>query len=160
MDGSVSKDGRVLLHGAYFFGHEGESMGTIHPHASQLTLSLEEGLATRHLSLRDCMACGVYARGLQRVAGQIDLSPSKLSEKLAGGTDRKRDIGLEEFERYLDKTGDTQPILYLVARYLRDPDAQQQEALSRLVALADQLPGLLAGAGLARATHKATARRA
>ncbi|KRA74245.1 hypothetical protein ASD78_12180 [Lysobacter sp. Root667] len=124
-------------------------MGTPHHHASaQLSLTFEHGIGQRHMSLRDCMATGVYQRGLGRIAGQIDMAPSKLSEKLAGGTDRKRDIGLDEFEDYLAKTGDLSPIHYLVDKYLRDPALQQQEALAKLAGLAETLPALLAAAGL------------
>lgn len=124
-------------------------MGTIrHPDSTQLSLTFEQGLAQRHMSLRDCMATGVYQRGLNRVAGQIDMAPSKLSEKLAGGTDRKRDIGLSEFEDYIAKTGDVSPIHYLVDKYLRDPALAQQEALAKLAGLAETLPALLAAAGL------------
>lgn len=126
-------------------------MGTRNPHASaQLSLTFEQGIGQRHLTLRDCMATGVYQRGLTRVAGQIDMAPSKLSEKLAGGTERKRDIGLDEFEDYIAKTGDVSPIHYLVDKYLRDPALQQQEALAKLAGLAETLPALLAAAGLNR----------
>ena len=124
-------------------------MGTNNPHASaQLSLVFQQGLAQRHMSLRECMATGVYQRGLGRVAGQIDMAPSKLSEKLAGGTDRKRDIGLDEFEAYISKTGDLTPIHYLADKYLRDPSVTQQEALAKLAGLAETLPALLAAAGL------------
>ncbi len=126
-------------------------MGTITPHASQLTLSFERGLAARHISLRDCMAAGVYARGLQRVAGQIDMAPSKLSEKLAGGgSDRKRDVGCDDLEAYIEKTGDLQPVLYLVDKFLRDPAAAQQEALAKLAQLAESLPAMLSAAALTK----------
>lgn len=127
-------------------------MGTNHPHASaQLSLVFEQGLSQRHMSLRECMATGVYQRGLGRVAGQIDMAPSKLSEKLAGGTDRKRDIGLDEFEAYIAKSGDVTPIHYLADKYLRDPDVSQKEALMKLAGLAETLPALLAAAGLSGA---------
>ena len=50
-------------------------MGTNNPHASaQLSLTFEQGIGQRHMSLRDCMATGVYQRGLGRVAGQIDMA--------------------------------------------------------------------------------------
>lgn len=119
-----------------------------HSGSTQMALVFEQGIAERHISLRDCVAAGVYHRGLGRVAGQIDMAPSKLSEKLAGGTDRKRDIGLDEFEDYLRKTGDISPIHYLADKYLRDPNVAQQEALSHLAELAATLPALLAAAGL------------
>ena len=126
-------------------------MGTNNHNASaQLFLTFEQGIGQRHMSLRDCMATGVYQRGLGRVAGQIDMAPSKLSEKLAGGTDRKRDIGLDEFEDYIAKTGDISPTHYLVDKYLRDPALAQQEAMAKLAGLAETLPALLAAAGLGR----------
>lgn len=127
-------------------------MGTSNPNGShaQLTLQLEPGLSVRHRSLRACVAAGVYATGLDRVAVKIDMSPSKLSEKLSGGTgDRKRDIGLDELERYLDSTSDRTPILYLIDKYMSDPRARQVEALARVEALLAELPGALNAAGMA-----------
>lgn len=122
-------------------------MGTILPaRSTSVHLNYEPGLALRHPTLRDCMAAGVYQRGLTRVAGLIDESPSKLSEKLSGGNDRPRDVGLDQFERYIERTGDVTPIYYLADRFLRDPAQLQQEALAKLTALADVLPGLLAAA--------------
>ena len=116
---------------------------------NQLTLTMESGLSARHRDLRDCLAAGVYQRGLTRVAGQIDLSPSKLSEKLSGGNgDRQRDVGLAEFERYLDATGDLTPVHYLVDEYLRDPAIQQAEAMSRVAQLTEQLETVMQASGL------------
>jgi len=114
---------------------------------SQLTLSLEPGV-TAHPSLKACMAAGVYQRGVTTVAGKLDLSPSHLSEALSGSERRKLDV--DDLEAYIERTGDTTPIMYLVAKYLRDPGVIQHEALQRLVGLADQLPALLAAAGLAK----------
>lgn len=126
-------------------------MGTIHPATSQLTLNLELGVSQRHRSLRACMAAGVYATGLDRIAVKVDEAPSKLSEKLAGGSgDRARDVGLDLFERYLDKSSDLMPIYYLIDKYLRDPAARQSEALAKLAKLADELPALLANAGIGK----------
>lgn len=132
-------------------------MGTSNPNGShaQLTLQLEPGLSTRHRSLRACVAAGVYSVGLDRVAVKIDMSPSKLSEKLSGGTgDRKRDIGLDELERYLDSTQDRAPILYLIDKYLSDPRARQVEALARVESLLADLPGALSAAGLVGLANK------
>jgi hypothetical protein len=112
----------------------------------QMTLMFEPNLATRHRSLKDCIATGVYQRGISAVAGKIDSSPSHLSEALSGADRRKFDV--DDLERYIEKTGDTSPILYLVAEFMRDPAAAQQEALARLAILADSLPGLMAAAGV------------
>lgn len=121
------------------------------PHDSgcQLSLVFEPGLSNRHRSLRECMAAGVYAVGLGRVAVQVDEAPSHLSEKLAGGTgDRNRDVGCDLLERYLDKTGDKTPIYYLIDKYLRNSHAQHDAALLDLAKLARALPALLAAAGV------------
>lgn len=116
--------------------------------ARQLSLTFEPGLSARYSSLRDVVAHGVYQRGLSVVAGKVDMAPSKLSEKLAGGNDRPRDLGIEEFERYLAKTGDVQPIYYLIERFLQDPGVAQAEAMARLVDIATQLGPLMAAAGV------------
>lgn len=120
------------------------------PKQSQLTIAYEPGLAERHLSLRDCMVSQVYQRGHGKVAALLDMAPSKLTEKLAGEDSggKPRGMTLDEFERYLDRTGDLTPVYYLLDRFARDPDVAQQEALARLAQLADALPALLAAAGL------------
>lgn len=126
-------------------------MGKIVTHDSgcQLSLVFEPGLSNRHRSLRECVAAGVYAIGLGRVASQVDEAPSHLSEKLAGGTgDRNRDVGCDLLERYLDKTGDKTPIYYLIDKYLRDRSAQHDAAMLDLAKLARSLPALLAQAGV------------
>ncbi len=116
--------------------------------ARQLSLVFEPGLAARFRNLRDVVAHGVYQRGLSAVAGKVDMAPSKLSEKLAGGNDRPRDLGVEEFERYIDKTGDLRPIYYLIERYLGDPVVQQAEAMAQLGELVRQLGPLMSAAGV------------
>jgi hypothetical protein len=112
---------------------------------AQLTLALDPGVSV-HPTLKACVAAGIYQRGIVAVAGKIDRSPSHLSEALAGADRRKFDI--DDLEAYIKATGDTTPIQYLVAKFLRDPGVAQQEALNRLVGLAETLPALLAAAGL------------
>lgn len=115
----------------------------------QLSLTFEPGLAQRSRSLRDHLTTRVYNRGLVSVAGTMDLSPSKLTEKLAGSDSGGKPRGMTvcELENYIAKTGDVSPVHYLVDKYLRDPAASQQEAIAKLASLADTLPALLAAAG-------------
>lgn len=113
--------------------------------SQQLTLSLEPGVGV-HPSLKACLAAGIYQRGIVAVAGKIDRSPSHLSEALAGADRRKFDV--DDLEAYIAATGDTTPIQYLAAKFMRDASVVQQEAMQRLAGLADVLPGLLAAAGL------------
>lgn len=114
---------------------------------TQLTLQLEPGLTVRNRTLKECVAAGIYQRGVVAVAGRIDVSPSHLSEALSG---QGRKFDIDDLERYIEVTNDLTPVHYLVAKFLRDPAAQQQEALAGLVELANALPGLLAQAGLTK----------
>lgn len=116
----------------------------------QLSLTFEPGIGSRNRTLREHMAAQIYQRGLVRVAGEIDTSPSKLSEKLSGASSdgKPRALSVDELERYMERTGDTTPILYLVDKYMRDPNVVQAEALAKVAALVDQLGPLLDAAGL------------
>jgi hypothetical protein len=120
--------------------------------SEQLTLQLQPGLATRYRSAKEAMAAGVYQRGVVYVAGKIDRQPSHLSEALSGSDRRKLD--LDEFERYVEETGDITPVLYLVDKFLRDPKARQQAAIEQLALLVAQVPGLAEQAGLAVAARR------
>lgn len=106
---------------------------------AQLTLPLDPALADRHPSLKSCFAACVYQRGVERVAGKLDLSPSHLSEALGGGGDRGRKVDLDWIERYVQVYGDTTPILYLVAKYLQDPRAAEVANRSRIEFLLGEL---------------------
>jgi hypothetical protein len=114
--------------------------------SEQMTLSLDAGMTTRFSSLKEVIAAGTYQRGVVAVAGKIDRQPSHLSEALSGSDRRK--FCVDDLELYIDKTGDTTPILYLVAKYLRDPTAAQAEAVAQLTEITRMLPALLAAAGL------------
>ncbi len=122
----------------------------------QLSLTFEPGLAQRSRCLRDHVAGRVYQRGLVRVAGELDLSPSKLTEKLAGcdSGGKVRGMTLDEIEAYIERTGDVSPVYYLVDKFLRDPALAQQEALARIGDLIREFPALAQAAGLDSAARK------
>lgn len=126
----------------------------------QMQLSFEPGIAQRYESLRECVATQVYQRGHGRIAGQLDLAPSRLTEKLAGmrSDGKASGLTLDEFERYLAVTGDATPIFWLVDRFCRDPAAQQAEAIARLPALVQQIEAVLRAAS-SRPTAPSSARR-
>ena len=79
---------------------------------------------------------------------KLDMSPSHLSEVLAGGGDRHRKFDLDELEAYIARYNDPTPILYLVAKYLPDAASASAAAMQRLAEFADALPALLAHAGV------------
>jgi len=112
----------------------------------QMTLELEEGVGTRYRNLLECIAQGVYQRGLKTVALALDESPGNLSSMLNEESQRK--FGVEELEQYIRETGDKTPIYYLVARYLGDEAAARDQALNQVQQLLMQLPEVLSRAGL------------
>lgn len=115
----------------------------------QLTLAFDDTLLGAHRSLRDCVAAGVYRRGLKTVAMDLDLSPGNLSVALSDDPHRK--FSVDELERYIQTTGDKSPIHYLVAKYLGDEGAARDQALAELL---EALPKMLHAAGLPTAAGR------
>ncbi len=113
----------------------------------QLTLDLDTSLVTAHRSLRDCVAAGIYRRGLKAVAADLDLSPGNLSVALSDDPHRK--FGVDDLERYIQTTGDKSPIAYLLGKYMGDEAAARDQALGQVADLLAGLPAMLAAAGLA-----------
>ncbi|NLF02689.1 MAG: hypothetical protein GX601_17115, partial [Anaerolineales bacterium] len=112
----------------------------------QLTLDMEPGLAERYGSLKEAVAAGVYRNGLKRVAGKLYVYPGNLSVMLSD--DGQRHFDLDLLEQYIEAFDDLTPIYYLVARFCGDRFADQSDALSRVQSLLEELPGLLANAGV------------
>lgn len=113
---------------------------------TQLTLNFEPGLIDRYGSLRECVATGVYQRGLKRVAIDLDQAPSNLSVQLS--EDHSRNFSVDSLERYIEKTGDKTPVLYLVERFLapelQNKGIKQVEAMkAQLQAMLQQLDGVV-----------------
>ncbi len=114
--------------------------------SNQLTLDFTPGLLDRHMSLRDCIAAGVYQRGLGRVAIDLNQAPGNLSVQLS--EDATRNFSVDNLERYIEKTGDTAPVLYLVEKFLSNQDKDAQATRTKLDALT-QIQALMKQAGLA-----------
>lgn len=111
----------------------------------QLTLSFEPGLAERYTCLRECVAAGVYRHGLGNVAIDLDQAPGNLSVQLSA--DPSRHFSVESLERYIEKTGDTTPIQYLIDKFLKDKT--QADELATLLPMLRQMVPALKKAGLA-----------
>lgn len=114
-------------------------------HPDQLTLDFIPGLSDRYQSLRECVAAGVYQRGLGSVAIDLNKAPGNLSVELS--EEPTRHFSVDSLERYIEKTGDTQPVMYLVERFLapeaRPKNSEQVKALKLMAAdLARQIEAL------------------
>lgn len=122
--------------------------------SKQLSINFEPGISERNQTLLQCIAAGVYRQGLGHVAVKLDESLSHLSEQLSGGGERNRKFGVDQLERYIEKTGDLSPIHYLVERFCHDPGVRQQEATTRAMSLMAELGPALAEAGLISAKRR------
>ena len=115
--------------------------------ANQLTLDFGPGLSERHLSLRDCIASGIYQHGLGRVAIDLNKAPGNLSVELSG--DASRHFSVDSLEAYIQKTGDVMPIHYLIDKFIHDKANDKTAAYSQMAPLLAQLAPLMRKAGLA-----------
>lgn len=106
-----------------------------------MTLSFEPGVGNQYPSLLECIATGIYRRGLTKVAPSLDVAPSNLSNALARA--EKRKFGVDEFEKYLVEFNDFTPIYYLVDKYLSEAKPMEGAAVDEFRAL---LPLVLAAA--------------
>jgi hypothetical protein len=114
---------------------------------SQLVLDFEPGLVERYGSLRECVATGVYQRGLKRVAIDLDQAPSNLSVQLS--EDPSRRLSVDSLELYIEKTADLTPIYYLVEKFMSDRDAKKEAASAELLRQFATLTKLMQKAGVA-----------
>lgn len=113
----------------------------------QLTLDFTPELSQRYRNLRDCISTGIYQRGLSTVAIDLNESPGNLSNQLSDDSSRK--FGVDDLERFMEKSGDYTPIYYLIDKFLHDKSRQKDAALAQAAPLLAQLAPLLKQAGLA-----------
>lgn len=111
--------------------------------ATQLTIDFTPGLTERHPSLLDCVRQGAYSHRnpLKTIAADMDMSQSELSRKLANNPDDPRRLSVGDLEKYIEATGNTTPIYWLIEKYLQDDTVKQKQAMA---ALTKALPDLLA----------------
>lgn len=110
---------------------------------NQLSLSFEPEMHERFGSLRECIAQGIYQRGLTKVAPALNKAPGNLSVELSEDTSRR--FSVDALEEYIAEFGDHQPIYYLISRFLA-PEQPQNVAAQ---ALLEQMQALMRQAGLA-----------
>jgi hypothetical protein len=112
----------------------------------QLTLNFEPTLPERFRSLREYIAhrVQVQAKPAKTIAGDMDMSPSTLSRKLAPADGDTQRFNCDDLEAYIQATGDTAAIEYLAAKYLQSDQQRSVRAIARVEALSAELATVLA----------------
>ena len=103
----------------------------------QLTLSFEPGMTDAYPSCREFVSYRIHhqRKPQKSISADMDLSPSELSRKLAQNDNDTRRLTLDDLETYIDVTGDTDPVLYLVEKYLaKSSPAELQRQIDELKA--------------------------
>ena len=111
----------------------------------QLQIPLEASLLQQFPEWRDMVRAAVYdcGRQLKAVAADLDLTSSELSRMLANNPGDPRHFPLERFVELVQVTGDKRPVLWLVERFLDDPQARREHAMDRLNALLPEIAALV-----------------
>jgi hypothetical protein len=115
----------------------------------QLALQFEPGLTARFPHLEDVFVAAVYGsrKGLNGVAGDLDMSPSDLSKRLSRDSAEQRPLRLGDAVAIVESTGDLRPVYWLVERFCQDPEVLKTQAIAQLAQLMPALNALLEQAG-------------
>lgn len=125
--------------------------------SQQLSLDFEPGLTARHRRLEDCVAHTVHnhREGVDGIASDLDMGGSELSRRLNAhleameGAANNRPLRVADLVRILDATKDYRPIFWLIERFLQDPQARRDLALSQIPLAVELLTALAEQAGVA-----------
>lgn len=106
----------------------------------QLTLNFEAGLSECYGSCREYAQALIHQQGrpVKVIAADMDLSPSQLSRKLAQSPGDSARFTLDDLELFMQVTGDTSPIKYLIDKYLANATSKKIEDMERELALLKQ----------------------
>lgn len=120
--------------------------------ALQLTLDLEPSLLERYRNVREVVAAGIYQRGLKRIAMDMDVAPGNLSCMLNDESQRK--LNTDDLERYMQTSGDLEPIRYLIARYMGDQATAEASTMRRIEGLLAEVTALAAKTSLKKPARR------
>ncbi|MEE4383761.1 MAG: hypothetical protein V2J02_17305 [Pseudomonadales bacterium] len=104
----------------------------------QLALDFEPGRTRNYPTCREYVQARVHQQKSPQkaIAADMDYSPSHLSRKLSQHPDDSARFTLDDLETYVRVTGDTEPVLWLVEKYLvseqNDRIAELEAELARL----------------------------
>jgi hypothetical protein len=116
------------------------------PKTNQLTLDFEPGLHETIGSLRECIAQGIYQRGLSNVAPSLNKAPGNLSVELS--EDPTRRFSVDALEDYIAKFNDHRPIHYLISKFMTSAADPKAAAAENMMAMLMQLAPMMKKMGL------------
>ncbi len=114
----------------------------------QLAISFDSGLLERFPEFGDCLKSSVYSgkKALKVVAGDLDMSSSELSRKLADNPADPVHFPAKRLPELLAATGDLSPIYWLIERFLESDELKKSRAKAELAALMPKIMALLESA--------------
>lgn len=99
----------------------------------QLTLNFEPGMTEAYPTCLEFVSYRIHhqRKPVKIIAADMDYSPSDLSRKLAQYDNDSSRFTLDDLEKYMAVTGDADPVLYLVEKYLSkdDPDELKRKII-------------------------------
>lgn len=117
---------------------------------NQLTIDFQPGLLEQFPDWMDCVKAAAYGCGkpFKAVAADLDMSVSELSRKLANNPADQVNFPVKDLPALVAATGDVRPVLWLIAKFLNDPDAERKRAMRELNALLPLVRALVDQSGL------------
>jgi hypothetical protein len=111
----------------------------------QIEIDFEAGLLALFPAFRDVVRAAVYGCGrpFKHIAGELEMTPSKLSRMLADNPNDPIHFPVDLLPELIEATGDKRPIYWLIERFLEDPDAKRRRALDHVAELMPRLELLL-----------------
>lgn len=116
----------------------------------QLKLDFEPGITERHQTLLSCVReCAYKAqKPLKAIAADMDLSESDLSRKLSGNLDDPRRMTIDDLVRFVEVTGDTSAVNWLIEKFHLNDDQRQRRAASEFMKALPQMVAMAKAMGV------------
>lgn len=108
----------------------------------QMTLNFDPSIVNEFDWCREFIDDHSRKLGKQRkwLAAEMDYSPSHLSRKFSQGDGDSARFTLDDAEVYTEKTGDTEWIVYLVAKHIGDDQSELEKLRARVSELTKAPP--------------------
>jgi hypothetical protein len=107
----------------------------------QIQIDYQGGLLQQFPVWMDCVRASVYGCGrqLKAIAADLDMSVSELSRKLADRPADNVNFPVDRLDELVEATGDQRPVLWLVERFLDDPETRKRRAVLAIEKLLPEL---------------------